>query len=361
MLNRTGDLLLKLHRGCRKQPVETFPGWAMGLVREVIPNSAWFWGSGCETDGEIIVHAFMFDNVPPESMLVWKQYEHLDIFTARLLAQRNVVHNFTNEMLKNAEIYRLLYHSLGIEQYLGIYAYKPFAGLYDGISLYRSDPGNPFSEEDRMALQCLVPHLIEARHINYLEHMSPGARRAQQQLLAAADGKGVIHVMDDEFAGLLQSEWPNWLGPRLPEPLKSEEGAASRRYVGKKIVVRFVPVLDMFLLKASPRTAVDDLSRRELEIARHFAKVADEQGDRAGDRSMSRHGAQPSQLYLPQAGRGQQGRTGNHPLRAGRLTSLFNTGIPLECPASAPAHSRRDNRVPAGRRSSWYRSCCLDS
>ncbi|MDP4028246.1 MAG: response regulator transcription factor [Gallionella sp.] len=271
MLNQMGDLLLELHRGCRKQAAETFPHWAMALVREVIPNSAWFWGSGTEIDGEIIPHAFMFDNVPPESMLVWKQYEHLDILTARLLAQRNVVHNFTHEMFKDSEIYRLLYHSVGIEQNMGVYAYKPSCGLYDGISLYRSDPANPFSEEERQAMQCLVPHLIEARHINYLEHLSSGTQRAQQQSLAATDGKGVIHVADDEFVELMQAEWPEWRGSHLPEPLAKGLRNAAQRYAGRAIAVRFVPVLDMFLLKARPRMAVDGLSRRELEIARHFA------------------------------------------------------------------------------------------
>lgn len=268
MLNRAGDLLLKLHHGCRKQAVEAFPHWAMALVREFIPNSAWFWGSGCEIDGEIIVHAFMFDNIPPESMQTWEQYKHLDIFAMRQLEQRNVVHNITYEMLKDAEIYHLLHHKLGVEQMLGIYAYKPSCGLYDAISLYRSDPMNPFSEEERQAMQCLVPHLIETRHINYLEHQSPGMQRAQQQALAAADGKGVIHVAEDGFVELIRREWPQWHGPRLPEPLCKEY--AAQRYVGKTIAVHFMPVLDMFLLKARPRTAVDDLSKRELEIARHF-------------------------------------------------------------------------------------------
>lgn len=271
MLNRVGNLLLELHRGCRKQPVEAFPHWAMGLVREAIPNSAWFWGSGCEINGELIVHAFMFDNVPLEAMQTWEQYKHLDTLVARMEAQRNVVHNFPHEMMKKTEIYPLLHHKVDIEQMMGIYAYKPSCGLYDGISLYRSDPANPFSEEERQALQCLVPHLIEARHINYLEHLSFGTRLAQQQSLAAADGKNVIHVADDDFVELMQSEWPEWRGPRLPEPLAKGLCDTAQRYAGKTIAVRFVPVLDMFLLKARPRMAVDDLSRRELEIARHFA------------------------------------------------------------------------------------------
>lgn len=271
MLNQVGDLLLELHRGCRKQAAEAFPGWAMALVRKVIPNSAWFWGSGCEIDGEIIVHNFLFDNLPLESMQAWERYKHLDIFAARNVAERDVVHNVTHEMLKNAEIYHLLYHKVGIEQCMGIYAYKPSCGLYDAISLYRSDPEKPFSEEERQAMQCLVPHLIETRHINYLEHLSPGMQHAQQQSLAAADGKDVIHVAEDGFVELMRQEWPQWYGPHLPGPLAGGFGAASKRYVGKAVAVRSMPVQDMFLLKVRPRTAVDDLSKRELEIARHFA------------------------------------------------------------------------------------------
>jgi len=271
MLDRVGDVLLELHRGCRKQAAETFPGWAMALVREVIPNSAWLWGSGCVMDGEIIVHNFLFDNIPLESMQAWEQYKHLDIFAARAVEQRNVVHNFTHETLEKTEIYQQVYRLVGIEQMLGVYAYKPYCGLSDSISLYRSDPETPFSEEQRLAMQCLVPHLIETLHINYLEHLSSGMQRPPQQSLAASDCKGVIHVAEDGFVELMRAEWPQWSGPRLPEPLAKGYGAARHRYVGKAITVRFVPVFDMFLLKVRTRTAVDDLSKRELEIARHFA------------------------------------------------------------------------------------------
>lgn len=271
MLNSVGDLLLELHRGCRKQAAEAFPGWAMALVKRVIPCTAWFWGSGNEIDGEIIPHAFMFDNVPPESMQTWKQYEHLDIFAAHLLAQRDVVHNFTHETLKDTEIYHLLYHKVGIEQSMGIYAYKPSAGLYDGISLYRSDPATPFSEDERLAMQCLVPHLIEARHINYLERMSTVRQRALRQSQAATDGKGVIHAAEEGFVEMMRLEWAQWHGPRLPEQLTKEFGPAAHRHVGRAITIRFVPVLDMFLLKVRLRSTVDGLSKRELEIAHHFA------------------------------------------------------------------------------------------
>jgi len=74
---------------------------------------------------------------------VWEQHKHLDIFAARSLAQRNVVHNFTHEILKGTEIYQQLYRTVGIEQLLGIYADNSDTGLFDAISLYRSDPETP--------------------------------------------------------------------------------------------------------------------------------------------------------------------------------------------------------------------------
>ena len=75
----------------------------------------------------------------------------------------------------------------------------------------------------------------------------------------------------DGFVELMQAEWTQWRGPRLPEPLTKGYGGTTHRYTGKAITVRFVPVFDMFLLKARPRTPIDNLSKRELEIARHFA------------------------------------------------------------------------------------------
>lgn len=69
----------------------------------------------------------------------------------------------------------------------------------------------------------------------------------------------------------MRSEWPQWQGPRLPAALHAAVGTAEHRYVGKAIAISCTPVFDMFLLKTRPRSPVDDLTRRELQIARHFA------------------------------------------------------------------------------------------
>jgi DNA-binding CsgD family transcriptional regulator len=225
MLNRVGCVLLDLHRGCRQQTTEGFMLWAMARVQQVIPCHAWFWGSGTEIAGENIVHSFHFDHVP-----------------------------------------------VGIEQILSIYVDNPATGWVDTISLYRSYPESPFSQEERRVLQCLVPHLIEARQINHLEHLfseQPGA--PQQHALGACDSQGVIHMAGKHFVELMHCEWPQWKGPCLPDTVLKSSTSAARCYVGQAISILFVPVFDSFQLKIRPRSLVNALSQRELEIARRFA------------------------------------------------------------------------------------------
>lgn len=146
-------------------------------------------------------------------------------------------------MMRDEEIYRLHYGPLGIRQMQGTYAANRESGLFDAITLFRFDDQRPFEEEERQMLQSLVPHLIDARQINFLEHLSGDSRRAKRLAVAAFDRKGVMHAAGSGFAELMQAEWPRWQGPCLSAPL----------------------------LKARSRSAVDDLSKRELEVARHFA------------------------------------------------------------------------------------------
>jgi len=274
MLARIGSLLLELHRDCRRPAVEDFPRWAMDLVQSAIPFDSGFWGAGSVLDGEIVTHSFWLYNQPHESMATWERIKHQDTLAAKLLSESGRVLRLTSGQLRNehAFTYESLFRHYGIEQYLGTYAPNPATGLFDVLAIYRSDPTAPFSEAEHQAFECLVPHLVEARRANYLSHM--GAAECQiaaaTHQLAAADAKGVLHAAQDGFAALMNLEWPGWRGPRLPDAVGARIGAG-RHYVGAAIAIDFEPALDMTLLHARRRSAVDRLSARQLEIARAFA------------------------------------------------------------------------------------------
>lgn len=269
------NVLLELHRDCRGKGIDDFLGWGMGLVGKVLPHDACFWGSGAWVDGEIVVHTSWFKNIPPESMSIWERHKHADTSSLKLLANAGEVVNFSNAELRREYVYEPLFHQVGIEQLMGIYQPNQEAGLYDAISLYRSDPAAPFSEAECLAFASLVPHLIEARRVNYLDGLGVGGREDAimlRQYTAVADFKGVLHAVEDGFFRVARLEWPDWQGARLPESLLAKLREGGERCFGEKTALRCSRRNDIYLLNIRLRTPADSLSERERQIARHFAE-----------------------------------------------------------------------------------------
>lgn len=273
MLTGICDILLELHRGCRNRAGDDFLIWAMSLVGKMIPHDACFWETGAVVEGEIVVHTSWMKNISAESILVWKRHKHAVTSSSKLLENAGKVVNFIHAELQKESAYEPLCRPLGVEQLLGIYFPNERTCLHDAISLCRSCADTPFSELERLALEGLVPHLIEARRINYLSGMrSAGAAAIRYKGAAAADFKGVLHAIDDDFLRVAQLEWPHWRGPVLPEPLRAMLQEGTDTVFCDKTVVRYARVSDMFYLDIRARTPVDDLSEREREIGHFFAR-----------------------------------------------------------------------------------------
>ncbi|MBS4098708.1 MAG: hypothetical protein KGZ83_17945 [Sulfuricella sp.] len=258
-----------------------FPGWAMSLVDGAIPHTACFWGSGAWIDGEIVVHTSWLNNIPAEAILDWERHKHADTVSLKLLANAGQVVNFSNADLRGEYAYEPLFRPVGIEQLMGIYLPNPLTGLYDAISLYRADPAAAFGADECRAFAGVVPHLVEARRVNYLDGLN--ADRAHSAIplrrhVAVADLKGVLHAAEDDFIHLARLEWPNWQGARLPEALLARLGEGGEHCFGEKTVVRWLCRNDTYRLSIRPRTPADSLSERERQIARHFAEGRSHKG-----------------------------------------------------------------------------------
>jgi DNA-binding CsgD family transcriptional regulator len=89
--------------------------------------------------------------------------------------------------------------------------------------------------------------------------------------VAIVDRRGTIHTADAGFDALLRREWGAWEGEVLPQrlvaALAAEPDAAFR---GGRIVVNARRMGDLLCLHARPLIAVDQLSRRESEVAKRF-------------------------------------------------------------------------------------------
>ena len=162
-----------------------------------------------------------------------------------------------------------------MEHVLATFNADPLLHLFTAVSLYRANPAQPFTETERELKQNLMPHLIEVCNLNRFSFLH--ARRTggaqQNQARAICDRKGVIYNASANFAALMRVEWPKRQGPQLPAALlDGVSGTEQRHFSGQSLVATIKLLNDMLLLLVRRKSAVDRLSRRELEVARQFAK-----------------------------------------------------------------------------------------
>jgi hypothetical protein len=166
-------------------------------------------------------------------------------------------------------------HSPGLEAYARRYRHEQglitgmanaAKGVVASISLYRAYERCAFSEEERLRMQSLFPHLRKALRISQrLE--AERVRRADHGnfwSVAATDCGGALSFAEDRFLALMEKEWPGMSTHTLPRALlETLQRTPYREYVGRTIVVAPFPAAGLIFLKARPRDPVDSLSPRE--------------------------------------------------------------------------------------------------
>jgi DNA-binding CsgD family transcriptional regulator len=273
-LSALSTIALELHRACRKEAVDAFQRWALERLRTQVPFDAALWASGAfDEAGRPVVHNMVLVDRPPELMADYELVKYDDLLARRNVANQGVA-LFENSIAQNPAWSREVVAYLAkwrIAHALSCITVDPLTRLSTAIALWR-DPGSPpYREDERELFEALMPHFIEtyaACRIARLDRpvsQPPGTPFVD----AIADELEHLQVAPPDFLRLLRAEWPEWHGPRLPEPIRHlvRRGAAVR-YVGRRIALRATRMNDVFLLQARERHSADALSDRELEVAR---------------------------------------------------------------------------------------------
>ena len=274
------DLLFGLYRQTHTTPPSEFQTQVLGAVREVLAFDSALWGTGAMDQQGAVVHSVCVYRQPPEMMQSW---EHIKQHDAVSFEAFNRCGQTVNAALTTDPGWQARFHPdamahvkrYGMEHVLATFHADPLLHLFTAVSFYRADPAQPFTEAERLLKQNLMPHLIEVWSLNRFSflHSSRTGSEKQNQARAICDRKGVIYNASANFAELMRLEWPDWQGPNLPdELLASASGAEQRHFSGHSAVATIKSLNDMLLLSLRSKSAVDRLSRRELEVARQFAK-----------------------------------------------------------------------------------------
>jgi DNA-binding CsgD family transcriptional regulator len=273
-------LLLDLYRlGQTTRPAE-FQKQALDAVREVLAFDSALWGTGVMGPQGAIVHSACVYRQPPEMMENWERIKQHDTVSFEAFGR---IGQTVNAALTTDPAWQSRFHSdamahvkrFGMEHVLATIMADPVLGLFAAVSFYRADSAQPFSEAERLFKQNLVPHLAEVWNTNRFNfmHVAHNDSALPDHALAICDRKGVLYNASQNFARLMFIEWRDWQGPQLPGVLLGIlNDTRKRRYTGLAIVATIKPLNDMLLLGLRKKSVVDQLSPRELEVARRFAR-----------------------------------------------------------------------------------------
>lgn len=276
-LQRLSELLLALYAACDRLPVGDFQQEALRLVQEKLPFDSAFWAAGVlgPRQEPVIFKVYLLDQ-PQEMLASYEQVKHLDSVLGRALSLFGVTVNVAMDAefsQPGSEAMKAHGERFSMRHIMATMTRGPISGLMGAISIYRSDPNSPFSEQERVLMQCLVPHLVALYDRNRLQNFEAPMARPERRLRAMAliNREGMLYNVNPQFIRLMLAEWPDWHGPFMPPAVLAamfQRGANPVRL--SRVAVHVSPVNDLYLLHIREIELPDSLSQREWDVASAF-------------------------------------------------------------------------------------------
>jgi DNA-binding CsgD family transcriptional regulator len=275
------ELVLSWHRGASTMRLEGFQTWVLLALKPQIRFEQAIWGLGVMANGIGTIHSAYLHRLEPLFIRDKESLRHCDELAREVLASPG---RAVNMCLADAK--------WGSARFEGLRAYAERQQLChllcfgsadtdaraaQFIALGRAQAGNPFSAEDVQEFESLAPHMLQAYATR--REMALGGHQQRNGLstvwvTAIIDRAGHVHNRDTGFVSMLQREWSDFDGRRLPGALSqttADRSGTSWRHLGEQIILEFSPVHDLYLVFARRRFADDALSERERKIAQHYA------------------------------------------------------------------------------------------
>lgn len=266
------DDLLQLYQAACKLPLVDFQAMAIDTLAENLSFDAAWWGLASIVGGKTHVHFSHQQNLPSNLARIVNLTDGNNTVTQACQNSIGTTVNFNTESLYGNPSTAISAGQLNIKQLLCTQTLDRTPNTWNVIALIRNNTSNPFSEEERLLKQSIVPHLSQMMQINrfaQLTELRSISRRASY-LTGIMDDYGIVHTYETGFGRLLRSEWPNWDGVLLPTEARAV--IPVDKYVGQKLIVRFENFENYILITLIKKSKLDLLSSREQAIAAEFSK-----------------------------------------------------------------------------------------
>lgn len=267
-LAELSGLIWDINRLSREYPLPDFHAAVLDCLRDAIAFDKAWWGRSALVDGRIEEHSCHLFGLPDAYVADWRSIEGDDVTVQR--AHRVPGETVVVDLQATTPGLKWLGEQYGLGELLCVIHTNPQTHLSDHLSLYRPPGAERFEDRECLMLTQLIAHLsaaVDASQIRTLMARREHLERQQLLALAVSDHLGVLHSVERGFAALLTREWPDWQGSRLPAEVIPEED-----YRGRLIRIESRMINDLYLLTVGELSPLDDLTGRELSVARRLGQ-----------------------------------------------------------------------------------------
>lgn len=267
-----GEALRHLYGAARRMSLGSFQARAIELLRIRVAFDCCWWGAGTRIDGCHHIHHSYLWNMPGDAPDILNLTEHDNVVAQTASRHPGKALVFATAELESTPATKALARHAGLCELLVIGLLDPVAELVSFLSVGKQDPTSHFHSTDQRWFELLMPHLGAMLDMSRLNDvlLRRTSSEAPNGLLAATDVKGILHVAEPGFTELLRGEWPDWVGPWLPKPLRAHLGSGSEPFRGRCVNAEFSRLDAQLLVKLSPRTLLEELTAQEIAVARMF-------------------------------------------------------------------------------------------
>jgi DNA-binding CsgD family transcriptional regulator len=268
--------LLDLYSAAVREEVGRFERCFFSLLEELVPFDAGWTGVATQEDNRPVNHNSFVYHLPEDFFREWLRIRNHDPLAdlTRLVFGQAAIVDIRREGVD--PVFRTWAQTFDLIHLVRICALDTRFGLIGFLSIYRRDPGRPFTAEEIETVEALIPHLAAAMRINRtMQLFRLGKEVLTATRRAICDAYGVIHRADPGFTEAIEAVWPGWAGQRLPGPICLHlQSRPMTPLLGETHKIDVSPIAGLFVLELSPRSLVDRLGSRELETIQHFANGA---------------------------------------------------------------------------------------
>ena len=280
--------VLALYRASRRLPHAQMRAFVFEGLKSLVPFDSAFWYRWAADAENSQMHAWCLYRQPDSliheyaSSELWRD----DVVYAKALASPSGTAVCASYSDYESSRMRDFLRRHRQEHILTIAIFQDVQGIASGMSLYRNETRTTYTEVERVIVESVMPHLVEAWRENWLHDVVREASRSPERVefsLAVVVPGPMLSEAQDNFGELMHLEWPQWRGPRLPEPVQVLLAKSARieptevpaPWVGESIAIYHRHQPDgttlIFVRRGHP---FDRLAPRKREAALLFARGA---------------------------------------------------------------------------------------